>query len=371
MWDVHELAAVVPTDVAGYLRASGWERTGAYGRNGVWSRQVDDEPVDVLLPESNEFRDYAALMAELLRTVADVERRGTEDILRELRFPLVDVQYVRTIPDTPSGTTPLVDGANALTGLRDLFLTAATAVALGQATPVLPAGKRPKPARDFVDSVRLGVPTAGSYVFRVETPIDTAAPEPDAIGARPVLLHLYRSVRAAHTAALESAVAGTPRPFERQVTHGVSANLCEALENIGGRSRSPFEFRFAWARQVPTSEDTPDLRFDREHVLALHDAKSHLRGLVGAEAVTVVGRSVRLNYRDEPTGRVVIAGRVEFADRVEDNREVAMRLSRADYDRVVQAHRPENPALVRVSGLVRTTGRQWELVSVDELNIVT
>jgi hypothetical protein len=371
--DVNELARLLPEDVGGYLRATGWQDMGGYDQVRVWSRPVDGEDVEVLLPVSNQFRDYQRRMVQLLGTLAEVEQRAREDILRDLREPLVDVQYIRTMPDTPSGTTPLTEGAKAIQAVRDLFLAAATSAVLGQDHAVLPAGQKPRPAREFVEQVRLGVPSAGSYVLRIETPIgqvETAGPETESFDTRNLLVLLYRAVRAAHTAAVETAQAGTARPFERQIEHGVSANLCEALADIGGNRRSAFEFRFAWARTVPLSEETPDLRFDAEHVIALHDAKTHLRRLANTEQAIVLGRPTGLQHRDEPTGRVVLEGRIEFADRVEDEQRVVMRLSRPDYDQVVQAHRPEQPALVRVTGLIRASGRQWELVTVEELRIV-
>jgi len=367
--DSRELRGVPPDAVSTYLRLTGWQDSGGYGRATIWSQSVDDYDVEVLLPNSSELRDYPARMTELLGTLSEVEGRSREDILRELRFPLLDVQYIRTLPESPTGTTPLAEGAKAIQGVRDLFLAAATSTVLPERGAVLPSGQKPQQARDFLEQVRLGVPTAGSYVLRVETPIGETSEVPG--GARAVLLHLYRAVRSAHVAAVESARVGTPRPFERQIDQGVSANLCSALADIGGGRRSPFEFRFAWARTVPVDEPTPDLRFAREHIDALRDAQTHLKNLADTVPATVVGDVVNLDRDpEEPTGRVVIRGRVELPDgATEPPRRVAARLPLEQYDYVVQIHRPSQPARLWIIGQLRMSGRQWEFVSVDEVRI--
>jgi hypothetical protein len=366
MMDIAELSLVDPIDVSNYLRASGWQHAGDYGRTWVFSHPEEDD-IEVLIPVSSQLRDYAVWMQRLVDTLADVEQRPHANIVQELRNPNVDVQYIHTMPETPSGTTPLLQGAKAVQGVRDLFLAAATSAVLEERTAVLPAGRRPQQATEFVDQVRLGVPSPGSFVLRVETPIATHGQG----GTRAVLQHLYRSVRAAHSAAVESSRVGTPRPFEQQVEHGVSANLCDALAEIGGGQRTAYEFRFAWARTVPMPEETPDIRFDAQHIVALHDAKSHLKKLADTEPAVVIGRSTDLQHRNQSTGRVVLEGTVQLAyGGIEEQRRVSMRLSRNEYAQVVQAHQPDQEARVRVTGLLRKSGRQWEMVSVDNLQIL-
>ncbi|HWE91874.1 MAG TPA: hypothetical protein VG317_20600 [Pseudonocardiaceae bacterium] len=379
--DIGELVDLAPADVTSYLRSTGWQDAGDYGRAIAFTRPVAGEDVEVLLPRLRELRDYPARMNELLDTVSIVEGRSAGDVLRDLRSPLLDVQHIRTMPSTPSGTTPVEDGFRAVRGVRALYLEAvASALAARDdtgrdETQASPADKaRPK---KFLDQVRLGAATAGSYVLRVETEVEpdhAPVSEDIGIGARAVLSHLHRVTIAAHSASAESARAGTPRPFEGYVGQDVSAKLCGALADLGGVGQNPFEISFTWAWALPAvdADDLPaELRFDGPQVHALRAAAKHLSSLSEPRPATVEGRASQLN-QDDPhaPGRVIIDGRLITEDGVVEDQKVVARLPVADYGRIVEAHHPARPARVKVFGTVRAAGRRWEFTEVTGIEIV-
>lgn len=372
--DMGELVAITPAEATSYLRSTGWQETGSYGRATVFTRLMAGDEVEVLLPQSTDLRDYPARMTELLDTLSVVEGRPSGDVLRDLRSPLLDVQYIRTMPDTPSGTTPLDEGFRAIRGVRELYLEAAAlALAARDGAETPPAGfTRPK---EFLDQVRLGTTTAGSYVLRVETPLnsDGRATEPD-VGLRAVLLHLHRVSTAAHAASAESARAGTPRPFESYVGQDVSPKLCGALAKLGGLGKYPFEMRFAWARALPAAQSAnlpAELRFDQEQALALNTAVRYLEKLVTPRPATVEGRSSQLT-QDNPNapGRVIIDGKVITDEGTIEDQKISVTLPVAQYDRIVEAHRPARGARVVVRGMLRAAGQRWEFTEVAGVEIV-
>lgn len=270
MLDRDELADLPPEDVAAYLAAHGWQRDASQGPSEIWSLTAAGAEFDVHLPNNAELRDYPARVAEVLAALAEVETRPREEILRDLQNPRIDVQHIRLLPDAPSGTIPLHGGFLAIRGVHDLYLAAATSAVLRTTPPVLPA-QRPAEAWRFVRTVRLGQTGAGSYVLRVETPLEGSS--------RDVLAHLYRAIRTAHS----TAGVGTVFDFARHTGAGVTANLCKALADIGGTHRNPFEFSFTWAPAVPFEADTPALRFDGRRIARLRDASDHLRTLPASE----------------------------------------------------------------------------------------
>lgn len=354
-----EFAAVPPGDVATYLTGRGWRRDGSEGLSEIWS--LDE--LDVLLPENSLLRDYPVRLAELVSTLADVEGRPREEVLRDLRSPRVDVQHIRLLPDSPSGTTPLHEGFVAIRGVHDLFLAAATSAILRSPTPVLP-NQKPSGAWSFMRGVRLGQTGVGSYVLRVETPIvdsisagDSLLSDP--VSSREVLTRLHRGVQAAHSAANANQVSA----FERYTQTGVSANFCKALADIGGVRRSPFEISFAWAPAEPRHDPMPALHFDRRMISRLKEASEHLRTLLVADNAQVVGRVVELR-RASPNalGAAVIEGTVHVGNQRSRDKIIA-RLRVNDYETAMQLHRTGESLVVR--GRLVRSGSHLELTDVE------
>lgn len=359
------LAGIDPAGIGAYLDASGWRETGTYGRAVIWTRSTDGADAEVLVPHSPELRDYAARLAELVSTLSTVEQRPAADVLQDLRSPRLDVQYIRTMPDGPSGSIPLHEGYLALGGVRELLLAAATS-AVSAERPTVLHGQKPPQARGFLDQVRLGQTGTGSYVLRVETPLPPPGIEPP-VSSREVLLHPYQATSAAHAAAADTS--GTDfTPFAERVGEGVSANLCQALAEIGGQRRSAFEMRFAWAPAAPVDLPTPMVRFDRSLITTLRAGARYLRDLPVTETATVVGRVVDLHRTPtDRLGKVQVEGVVE-ADGQRYEGRVTMRLAPREYDLALSAHRTQHP--LRVVGPLRHTGRYFEISQVSSIEIV-
>ena len=234
VFDRDVLTAIPPTDITDYLTAHGWRRDGTRGPGEVWSVTVSSIDVTVLIPESAGFRDYPARVADVVRTLAEVEERPPHEVLGDLRDVQVDALEVRLLT---GGTVPLPDGYVAIRGVHDLLAAAATSAGLGT-----------DEVRRFLGGVRLG---QSGTVLRVEIPLDTTG----SVWSRDVLTHLRDAVHAAH-----------------DLDEHVAADLRTALADLGGTRRTPFEIAFSWAPSDPVDDDTPPLRFDRHRIAWLTDA---------------------------------------------------------------------------------------------------
>ncbi|SHG63674.1 hypothetical protein [Streptoalloteichus hindustanus] len=366
--DIDELGSVLPRNAARYLAATGWRATTSYSVAAVWSREIDGATVEVLLPSTSDLGDYPARIADVLRTLAVVEDRDRHDILYELRFPLVDVTYIRTMPETPSGTTLLHEGFKAISGVKDLFLAAATTAAPEMRQPVLPNTK-PQAVWDFMNQVRLGLTRKGSYVLRVETLLDDNDRLP--VTPRNVVRHLYGATRTALNAAEESGNRSFAA-FAEQTEAGVSAHLCEALAEIGGNHRSPFDLSFTWSRADPvTDEETPDLSFERRHIERLREAGRYLRDLPTIREVTLRGKVIALRNTapDRHHGIIEVDGVVAAEDQPRERQKYLVHLPPQHYPLAGSAHLNEKDVVV--TGSLRTWGRQPEIVQVTSFAVVT
>jgi hypothetical protein len=151
------MVGIDPAGILTYLRASGGREAGSYSQAAIWTQTVDGAEAEVLVPISAELRDYPIRLAELVSTLTTVEQRPTADVLQDLRSPTLDVQYIRMMPDGPSGSTPLHEGYLAIRGVHDLLLAAATSAVSAERPTVLPSQKPPQ-AKGFQRSDHRAAP---------------------------------------------------------------------------------------------------------------------------------------------------------------------------------------------------------------------
>lgn len=364
---VEDLVAVQPADVVSYLARAGWREAGTFGRAVVWIRAAVEDDFEVLVPDSTQLRDYPVRIAELIETVAQVEGRDEAAVLNDLQSPMVDVQHVRTQPEGPSGTIPIRDGLKAVSGVHDLLLSVATTAPHGARAVVLPSQK-PTYAWAFLDTVRLGPTSRGSYILRVETPIALSESAADSTPPRDVVTHLRDALQNARSAAVQSARQRSLDVFTDYVSGGVSANLCEALTDIGGQQRNPFDVSFSWALRAPIADDGPSsVEFDSNVIGQIRQAGKHLRNLPIAESGTFTGRVIDL-HQDTPTslGRAVLQGTLVVDGETATDQKVIVHLPARVYQIAVTAH--QNSRRITVTGQVRKPGRNPEITTISRID---
>ncbi|MFD9959212.1 hypothetical protein [Amycolatopsis sp. NPDC058986] len=363
---LEQLASIQLADIVTYLRATGWQESGTYSRSVIWKFAVDDGDAEVLVPAVPELRDYANGVSDVVETLALVEGRPPQEIVRDLRSSRVDVHYIRTVPDGPSGTIPLPEGLKAVQGTHDLLMAAATSTVSPTRPSVLPSNK-PDAAKAIISTLRLGQTSVGSYVLRVESPLPEEGVTP-LYSPRDALLHLHQAAASAREAA-ELSRNDDYTAFVERIGDGVSANLCEALANVGGQRQSTFELSFSWALDSPVNVETPLLRFDSRIISVIKRGGKFLRKYPTEAVATVIGRVVDLHRTPtDKLGKVQLAGVVEVAEKRRAEERIVLRLGSRDYDLALAAHRDGNE--LRVTGSLRHTGRQSEIIQAERVEIL-
>jgi len=235
-----EAEALKPADVVNYVRASGWRLEEELDRSQLWTFPGNDSgqgAYEVVVPVDATVRDYGSRMADLVTTLSAAERRQPADVLIDLTATAVDAQYVGLRTGAPAGTAPVEDVARACVSVRDMLVSAATAV-LTQQPQVVQPGRKPRRAQNFVRRARMGPTRAGSYVLCVQVPIPDMDAEQDGVAPlftgftaepfeRQVSWLLYQAVRSAHQAADSVAHGSNIRIFEQYAALGLSANMCD------------------------------------------------------------------------------------------------------------------------------------------------
>jgi hypothetical protein len=357
--DMETATQLAPETVRSYLLSTGWRPHPEQEERALWTLVADDHEFELLLPD-RRFRDYPLRVFDVLHTLAVVEDRGFEAVLAELSATDLDTMTFRLLPGGPPGTVPLLNGADALAGVRELVLASTYAAMLGR--PLLVQGRRPAKVRQFAKQVRLGTPQAGSWLIAAQLRLPAASPTtgPPELSPRQVSLQAHSAVGAAQRAAGEARRGDPLEPFQRRAEEGVSANVCDALAKLG-RDETAYEVRFGWASRHPPPQGARRFRFDPPVIAALREAADRLRKLPDGR-VEVAGTVTKLSRAEGDTGDVVITGEVH-TERWAGEQDVKVRLRRELYDQAVQAH-----GLRRTVRLVGTAVR-GKVVGVFELTV--
>ena len=358
--DRDALRVVSPTALSAYARATGWKRHERYRVHS--DTYIGEDRPEIIVPRTERLGDYASVVAGLIDMFAEVVRQDAMTVYRSLVTADRDVVRLRT-GENQDGSVTLNDGVDLIGGARDMLLAAACS--LGESKAVYRAGAN-RSATDLLAGVRLGQTAQGSFVVTLLTPVvpppmPTLFPDDadrDAPIERRLTLRLMEALAGVRQAA-ERTAAGDADAFGEAVERGVSANLCEALDQVI-RSFPTLDVSVSWARTRPVTVRQPAVRFGRTDAPLLREAARSLRERAPRPDVRLYGY-VRLLTRseDEEDGTIRLSA---FVDQDQTTpRSVTALLERQDYERAVQAH--GDRAVVVLSGDLERLGQRWRLLN--------
>jgi hypothetical protein len=275
---------------------------------------------------------------------------------------MVDAQFFRLHPHTPSGSIPLPAGVKAAQSVLDILKGAATATENGASLPV--DGRRSPLVNAFLHRVLLGSAIPGSYVLTARVP--ATPPENQqleilkpsrVISGRAVSDRLRVALEAAHAAASRTLGGSELDTFYNAANDGLSPGMCRALADLGGEDRDlPFEIGFSWARGLPREEPVAEIKFTETMPQILLRAAEELEALSRDGVAVIMGVITDLHDEDNEPSRVKIKGDLQTpGQRRFPRRSIWVELSAADYSTAIEAHRRKNS--VQAVGRFAVTGR--------------
>ena len=354
--DREALLAISPAALSAYARTAGWSQHESYREHS--DVYIGDALPEIIVPRTTRLGDYASVVAALIETFAQVVHQDTLTVYRSLVTADRDVIRIRAA-ESGDGSLGLNDGVKLVEGARDMVLSAACS--LRNRRPVYRAGAN-REAAELLRLMRLGQTDQGSFAVTLLTPVvpppmATLFEDPDdhnAPIARRITRRLVEALAAARRAA-ERAGSGDGGSFGETVAKGVSANLCEALAQI----IEPFpalDISVSWARTRPTTI-SGTVRFGQADAALLREAARSFRERAPKPDVRLHGY-VRILERGEEDADGTIKLRTEIDGKL---RSVKAVLEQADYERAVQAHKNQAPAVLM--GDLERTGQQWKLLN--------
>lgn len=368
--DAATLRDVPLVRLVAYLRTHGWDSAPLGPSGTAWSVGLDDERLEILLPNTTDVRDYALRIAEALAALALHEGRSQGDILADVLASGSDIiRFAAKGEVFEDGTAPISVGVRLLEQAEEALLSAACAA-------LIPKGlyptRKPPAAIEYMKKVRLGQTERGSFVVSIQSPVSPALTqgtlfeEPDEPYERRVVITFAKALEATKAAIVAAAATGSPEPFLAAVPQGVNANLCESLARILENAEiRTVEVRFSWSATRTHVPDAPAYAvFQADEAPLLAEASRVFREREPQADYAVIGPVVGLQRAEgADNGVATIAAVVDGPVR-----KVLVELPAGDYEKAIAAH--ESRSVVRIEGELVKFGRQYSLNNPHDL-IVT
>lgn len=358
--DADALRAISPTALGAYARAEGWTKSEPFGTHSdVYA--ADARP-EIIMPRTDQLGDYPMVVSQLVTIFARCKDTDELAIYRDLTAADRDVIRVRSSGGDDDGSIDIDAGVKIVAQSRDLLLAAACAARSPQ--PLFRAGAN-KDAIDYMRRVRLGQTEHGSFVVTLLAPVPPLLQPPldpswacleDEPFDRQVTRRLVGALEASRTAAeLTAAGEGIPA-FERAVSAGVSANLCEALANLIEQT-DRLDITLTWARTRPTPEPHRRIAFSKSDADTLKEAARTFRVRHSKADVELFGTVHKLSRDETATdGRITLKAMVDGRPQ-----SVSAVLDQANYSIALRAHDARLPVVIQ--GDLERVGQRWQLTN--------
>lgn len=253
------LGQVRSTELRRYALATGWKRNEAVnGRVAVFQNPSSELDQLVVPVEGSDADAYAVLAGEVVRKLAEWEKRPAGEVLNDLLLPPADVLRFRTAgQEAASGSLPLEQTVQLLTGVRRLLLAVAHSVLTPQR--YFPRLRRTE-AEEFVGRCQVGQTERGSFTLAVACPLDLPPPGTLLFENPPPVTPFPRRVTELLMRSLEELVQAADLERTDTLTDtarhpGLSANFCEALLLLRpSGDRSFLGVSSSWARVLPVDD---------------------------------------------------------------------------------------------------------------------
>lgn len=324
---------------------------------------ADLEPHRVWIPLNRRFSDYASVMSNAFKALADAENKSQLSMLDDLQTRAIgDVLRVGSEDrlDRADHTLPLNDGIALHEQARQMVLAGAWNATSGKAKrPVYPQSTRVEITR-YMHRLRLAQTERGSFIIRLISPLreETRSQLPlspeistEVPFERRALVELLGSLKVLRQVASDVNRRGKFhfKAFEEAVSDGVSANLCDAVAPPIADDWHPVRVSITWCDVIPVPNPVSNTNVDFELPLMpyIQAASTEFRKR-NPEEVVLRGAVTDLHRpRKETSG----AGEVRIYGFVNDRaRYVKVALSQQDYGLAVDAHKSYRE--VSVSGVL-------------------
>lgn len=361
----HQIGHITAHDVAAYVRSTGWSHHGNYGRE---ASVFEQDEHSLLVPLASDFADYGRRMQEIVANLAQFERRSQDSVLRDLAYASSDVFRIRLEnPLFDNGEVTLDQGVLLFDNVQKMVHAAARSAISPKAYHLARAGTQ---AEDFLKTVKLGQTEIGSYILTIVFPVtpDLLVGEESESALpfeRKVTRSLVTGLKSLETAVRFQVARPSLDPFLQAIENGVSANLCEALSNIGEKTEgSTIDTQITWARNRTIPKLETKARFLGGDFSYLRSAAGRLKDQDWDDVVLISGAVTRIE-----SDKVLFGGEVFVYASVGDSpKRVRVTLNKDQYKQANEAHLAGQN--VEIGGKIQKSGRYLTIDSPTSFSIL-
>jgi hypothetical protein len=360
-------------DLRAYLLAQGWKIRPFKRPQVIYFEGPpadDGKPLILLIPASEQLRDYPDRVEEILNTLTVLEMRPLPEVIRNIVTPTADILQIRLAgPETRTGTLGLGFITGFVSGMKDLLVFAACSQF--EPKPFYPRALRE--AVEFADRCRFRPASNGSFQVDVEAPLTPPANQMQIdLGDYPIERFVLTTLMQGLGELQKAIDAGETSSLLANLPRGVSANLCEAILRMKpDTSEVTWEISISWspswpmhAASIPRSVRIQDRSFEQISAIgrALRAGKKQRRGLLR-------GKIVRLSGRDPVHGEAGPLSVLLAVDAADAPARVKILLNPEQYREAAAAHL--NGYRVTVEGILDRVGRSWHLLDVSDFHVLS
>ncbi len=353
-----------------YLVSRDWNDVGPWGERPatIYTKEHDGRTWEVLLPVRDTVADYAESMAESVAVLAAVEERSQLDVFYDLSAAGADVVRMRSANGMAKEPLSLRQSATLLNDAYSMVASAARAVEKPQATYRGPVSSD---VADYLDNVR---PLPGhhqGYELTLHSPVPAGFQTQKDMGddfyapfSRRATLKLAEALEYSSEAISRVVIDDPLERFRQAVSHGVSANLCDAVANLAKKGEG-IEIDFFWAPVRPSTIGDHGFQFSEHSADILTEAARSFRRDEPLLNESVIAQVVALAREPEEfDGRATIL-------HVQDGHPIRMHVEfeESSYTAVIRAFENRHP--ISMDGDIYRVGVGYELRNPRNLSVLS
>ncbi|HSX37557.1 MAG TPA: hypothetical protein VLE95_01870 [Chlamydiales bacterium] len=368
------LRAIGPTKLIAYVKARGWVKTQEYSpAASSWLYKDAREEYEILLPLEQNCDDYALRVGDLLTTISAIENRPIDSIITDFTNSTSDIIRIKAYSQHPtSEKIPLEDGVRLAEKARDLILAAANSTLSPKAYHQT---RRSSQVDNYLKNAEMGQTEKGSFVFTILITVPPALSIVDLDKEndleepfeRKANKNLFQALDACRSACSAALLSSDIKPFEKAISQGVSANLCEALaclnESCGGEG---LDLRMSWSLGRPAPLLIPShIRFNNDAIPLIKEAARVFKETIPREDFEVDGFVRRLSKEKTKSPEVTIIGIVDGQPS-----KIMVQLGQEEHQKAITAYKEEIP--IHCTGeLSRRRGNVYDLLNPRKFELQT
>ncbi|MCP3779810.1 hypothetical protein [Paenibacillus sp. MZ03-122A] len=361
-------------DIMGYLDRNGWDLDEEFPNPNVFvfSREIQNsEPITLLLPAKESFGDFQQRIYSALNTLSTIENRSSELIIKDINSYESDADKleIRVISSFASeGSIPLSYASNLIKGLKNLIVSAAYT----EEYPQRAFKRASQKAIGYSNFFKLGQTAHGSYIVTVESGSlinddleiiieeNTAITEPF---SRRVMKRIHKSIHQIES--FNDNENKLDDLVERGYNEGLNANICEALLSLYDEDEPvKLESKIRYSKTIENTEKLPD-------VITLDSSDYHIIKAIAEalrekkpEDVEIEGFISKLSSNSGTA-----YGTINISTMYDNKKHsVKVELIEDDYKSACDAHKNEKK--VKITGVVDTTRKTWEVMNLKKFQVL-